>query len=167
MEHLQSTLLQPTNSGSVAPHGQTVTKRTPVGFLGENSALVNLDNLLPSTNNRQTSSPVLGGGLGSGLGLSNGSSSAPNVQNPFAPPPMGPSLLTTGASGQLVNPFHVQNAVTKPTINEIREKQQQLQMQGLTSTTTTTGQFQPPVLQPAVAQNNPWSPVKTENPFLN
>lgn len=164
MDHLSSTLLQPSNSNSVSPaFGQHAInhKMTPVGFLGENSSLVNLDNLLPSSNNRQASSPVLGGLSGSGLTLTqNGSSSAPNViQNPFAP--MGTSLLTSGISNQsTVNPFHVQNAVLKPSINEIREKQQKLQIQGIGP-----GQQQvQPSLQP---QNNPWSPVKTENPFLN
>ncbi|CAG7730530.1 unnamed protein product [Allacma fusca] len=164
MEHLSSSILQPSNTSVSPALGQSANKKTPVGFLGQNSSLVDLDNLLPSGNNRQASSPILGNlNSGVGMAMSSGSSSAPNVHNPFAPV-AATSLLTTGSASQTVNPFHLQTAVTKPTINELREKQQQQQMQGLSQ----SGSFQPQApLQPSVAQNNPWSPVKTENPFLN
>lgn len=129
-------------------------KKDPLDFLGDHSGLVNLDNLVPppAKTVSQTNS--------NNLSMSSHSMQMTQV-NPFA----GTSLLTSGASGgstQPVNPFHLQNAVAKPSINEIREKQQQVSVggggfgnNGNNGTSPGTGR------QPA---NNPWSPVK-ENPF--
>jgi len=125
-------------------------KKNPLEFLGENSNLVNLDNLLPPT---KSVSPIFGGGPG-------------NQPNPFG----GTSLLSAPAGGnglqqgvqqqQVVNPF--QTVIQKPSINEIREKQ--LQGMGPSPTTiNSTASFG----QSPQAQNNPWSPVKAENPFFN
>lgn len=145
------------NNASPTILGLGGRKKDPLEFLGENSNLVNLDNLVPA--NSSSSSIVTSSLTG----------------NPFAPPGAAAvptqSLLTTGASGsQTVNPFQIQNQVAKPSINEIREKQQQNQLTGLglglsPISPVPMQQQQPARSSPAV--NNPWSPVKTENPFLN
>jgi len=167
MSPLTSTL-EPAGGGSGGK------KKNPLEFLGENSNLVNLDNLLPLT---KSASPTFGG--------------PGNQPNPFG----GSSLLSApannggnpmnGAGGaqQVVNPF--QTVIQKPSINEvtgtflssspslltprwfseqflhampsfqIREKQ----LQGMGPPPTNNAFGQP--------QNNPWSPVKAENPFFN
>lgn len=148
------------NNASPTVLGSGGKKKDPLEFLGENSNLVNLDNLVPAN-----SSGSGNGALLSSLG-----------GNPFAPPPTtaaATSLLTTGTN-PTVNPFQLQNQVTKPSINEIREKQQQNQLtsgfgggggSGLGLGLSSVPQQQP--VRPSPAVNNPWSPVKTENPFLN
>lgn len=137
------------NNASPTILGALGRKKDPLEFLGENSNLVNLDNLVPASS-------------------SNGSGSALTA-NPFASPATATSLLSSGSANQTVNPFQLQNQVAKPSINEIREKQQQNQLTG--SGFPGIGLSPSPVpLQPArptPAVNNPWSPVKTENPFLN
>jgi len=113
-------------------------KKNPLEFLGENSNLVNLDNLLPPA---KSASPIFGGTVAQ--------------QNPFG----GASLLSAPSMNggvQVVNPF--QSVIQKPSINEIREKQ----LQGMAPTPANSAFGQSP--QP---QNNPWSPVKPENPFFN
>ncbi|CAL8092667.1 unnamed protein product [Orchesella dallaii] len=145
------------NNASPTIFGLGGRKKDPLEFLGENSNLVNLDNLVPA--NSSSSSLATSSLTG----------------NPFAPPGAAAavptqSLLTTGAGGsQTVNPFQIQNQVAKPSINEIREKQQQNQLTGLglglSPISPVPMQQNPARSSPAV--NNPWSPVKTENPFLN
>jgi len=74
-----------------APKQNSNAKQTPHSFLGENSGLVNLDNLItPSTN---VASPFL-------------------QPNPFSSP-------ANSANSAVPNPFH-QNQVQKPSINELR-----------------------------------------------
>ncbi|ODM89810.1 Epsin-2 [Orchesella cincta] len=146
------------NNASPTILGSGGRKKDPLEFLGENSNLVNLDNLVPanSSSSSLATSTLIG--------------------NPFAPPGAAAavptqSLLTTGANGgQTVNPFQIQNQVAKPSINEIREKQQQNQLTGLGLGLSPISPVPMQQQQPArssQAVNNPWSPVKTENPFLN
>jgi epsin len=129
------TLLTPTGpnrSNNTSPT-QAFAKKTPSQFLGENSSLVDLDNLLHKS---ASTTPVFGNSV------------TPLTSNPFESN-TGLSLLSTsaGATSQTVNPFHIQNNILKPSINEIREKQQ---MQHIHSGQS-LGVQQP--------QNNPWSPV--------
>jgi len=140
---------QSSNSSPIPAGGGSKTKKNPLEFLGENSGLVNLDNLVPSANltTTSTSAPV------NNLGLMNG------LQNPFGS--VSSSLLSSTAASQTAtnapmpaNPFQVHNVVAKPSINEIREKQQKMQISSVNSVA-------------AAPQNNPWSPVKADNPFTN
>lgn len=145
------------NNASPTILGSGGRKKDPLEFLGENSNLVNLDNLVPLTSSSSSS--------GAAPGLL--STSTLGAANPFAAP-AATSLLTSGSANQTVNPFQLQNQIAKPSINEIREKQQQNQLGfgGLgMSPTSVPLQPQPSRASPAI--NNPWSPVKTENPFLN
>ncbi len=148
--------------GSIKSVPMTTTTATsksrsnPSQFLGENSSLVNLDNLLPLTN----PSPVFGHDQPNPFGVTTGSLLS------------GPQGSGQGSTVQQVNPFHLQNIILKPSINEIREKQQQETLgmslgqgyQGSGSTPTSATQILIPTsnIQP---HNNPWSPVKNENPF--
>jgi len=70
--------------------------------------------------------------------------------------PPGTSLLTQ-PQAQPVNPFHLQNAVAKPSINEIREKQQQQTNSNVGGGFGGGGSSTSTATRPT---NNPWSPVK-------
>jgi len=86
-----------TNNGTNKPR-----TKTPQSFLGENSGLVNLDNLIKPTTRV---SPVF------------------QQQNPFSSP-------AAGNSSTVPNPF--QNTIQpKPTINDLRSAAQQGQGQGI------------------------------------
>lgn len=149
------------NNASPTVLGFNGRKKDPLEFLGENSNLVNLDNLVPASS-AGGGGPVAPGGL---------MSASPLGANPFASP-AATSLLTSGGANQTVNPFQLQNQVAKPSINEIREKQQQNQLGtgfgggGLGLSSNVPLQPQQPA-RASQAVNNPWSPVRTENPFLN
>jgi len=136
-----ATLLTPTTtsrSNNSSPT-QAFGKKNPSQFLGENSSLVDLDNLLQKS---PSTTPVFG------------NSATTLTQNPFESN-TGLSLLSTGASlNQTVNPFHIQNNILKPSINEIREKQQ---MQHIHNSSNGHSMMKLPT--PQQPQNNPWSPV--------
>jgi hypothetical protein len=163
LDPLSSNLLTPMNHTSRSANSTPVDnlggvgrvgsyKKDPLDFLGENSALVNLDNLVPPLTTSNNLSLV-------------------QQANPFAAPHQHlhptTSLLSSSGPGnggmsnsQPVNPFHLQNPI-KPSINEIREKQQQVSVGQVGSV---FGGGTSPNTRSSNQTNNPWSPVK-DNPF--
>ncbi len=80
---------------------QAAARKTPESFLGENSSLVNLENLIPAR---------------------------PKSTNPFGSSQSPMTLSTSNSSGQLSNPFLAQQALqnqNKPTISQLQSQQKQ------------------------------------------
>lgn len=108
------------------------TRKTPESFLGENSSLVNLENLIPSQTRPKSTNPF-GGAVGATTtSISNGNN------------PIGSTMTTSTSHGQLNNPFaaqQAQQAMNRPTINQL---QQQSMFPSFGQTTT------PTLLQPSL-----------------
>ena len=99
----------PWNSTASAKSSVPVgVRKTPESFLGENSSLVNLENLIPS--NRPKSTNPFGGANPQGTGMAQSSS-------------LSHGLSTSSSAGQLNNPFMAtasnssQPVVSKPNYN--------------------------------------------------
>jgi epsin len=128
------------NSAQKTKDNQAIRK-TPESFLGENSSLVNLENLIPS--------------------------SRPKSTNPFGAGTHGntPGMSSSMSSGQLNNPFLAQQVLQssgKPSINQLQQQQQKQQQPTLypslfntninnnnnNSTFMNTGQLAQPLIIP-------------------
>jgi len=94
---------QPTASSQSQFNTAANQRKTPESFLGENSSLVNLENLIPAR---------------------------PKSTNPFGTSNSPMTLPTSNSSGQLNNPFLAQQALqnqNKPTISQLQSQQKQQQ----------------------------------------
>ena len=121
---------------------QTANQRkTPESFLGENSSLVNLENLIPA---RPKSTNPFGGNLSL--------STQPST------------LSTSNSSGQLNNPFLAQQALQNqknPTISQLQSQQKQQQQAAFPSfgqqqnnSNINIGQLQQPLIPPSNSNQN-------------
>jgi hypothetical protein len=126
------------NNVSLNNSNKTVnpTRKTPESFLGENSSLVNLDNLIPSR---------------------------PKSTNPFGStithnPTIGTGLTSSTSSGQLNNPFLAQQQLNQkgPTISQLQ--QQSIFPFGQTGTSNVMAPTRttptPTVMQPLIPTSN-------------
>lgn len=129
----------PWNSAKSGP--MNPTRKTPESFLGENSALVNLENLIPST---QTSmAPSL--------------TQRPKSTNPFGAnnnmsnQPLS-SMTTSNSSTQLNNPFMSQQQLMNQKGPTISQMQNQSAFPSFTAANTTaySGLAQPLIVPPAL-----------------
>jgi len=133
------TTTTPTNSTSQQSFAQAANQRkTPESFLGENSSLVNLENLIParpkSTNPFGSNQAIL--------------STAPSING----------MSSSTSSGQLNNPFLAQQALqnqNKPTISQLQSQQKQQQQTtafpsfGQQATNGGFGQLPQPLIPPS------------------
>ncbi|XP_050096626.1 epsin-1 isoform X2 [Anopheles aquasalis] len=104
-----------TNSSSPSTTATGAVKKTPQSFLGENSALVNLDNLI-----KPMPSGAAGGGGAGGIGVGGlGMTSATMASSGAAYNPFGDSA-TTGAVPAQKNLFQ-QNQPQVPSINQLKQ----------------------------------------------
>ncbi len=108
---------------------QASARKTPESFLGENSSLVNLENLIPAR---------------------------PKSTNPFGTSNSPMTLSTSNSSGQLSNPFLAQQALqnqNKPTISQLQSQQRQQQVGAFPSFGNNTngqyGQLPQPLIPPS------------------
>lgn len=130
-------IIQPTNNNTKTVSNPT--RKTPESFLGENSSLVNLDNLIPA---RPKSTNPFGGNVSSGQlatsGLASGGATG-----------LG-GLTTSTSSGQLNNPFLAQQQANQkgPSISQLQQQSIFQQQQASRPTTT------PPIMQPLIPSSN-------------
>lgn len=108
---LKSSLSGGTTNGGGKPLGGGVnpTRKTPESFLGENSSLVNLENLIPSQTRPKSTNPFGSAAV----------SAAPTTTT------IGSSMTTSTSHGQLNNPFaaqQAQQAMNRPTINQLQQQ---------------------------------------------
>ncbi|XP_078691330.1 epsin-2-like isoform X14 [Branchiostoma floridae x Branchiostoma belcheri] len=125
---------------------QQGSKKTPETFLGENSSLVNLDNLIsaPAAPPPQLPPPVQPAGTNPFLGI------APPPQPVAQPAPAKP----------VSNPFQAQ-MVRPPTINQMRSPPGPPAQPGLVGLGGTDG-----LPQPLLPMGNTAQPAQPTNPFL-
>ena len=90
------------------------TRKTPESFLGENSSLVNLENLIPSQIRPKSTNPFGSAAVTTTTSsMGNGSGA------------MTTGMTTSSSHGQLNNPFAVQQAqqaLNRPTINQLQQQ---------------------------------------------
>ena len=137
------------NKKSNVPFAQAAAQRkTPESFLGENSSLVNLENLIPA---RPKSTNPFGG---------NQAVFSSSQQ------PITGAMSTSNSSGQLNNPFVAQQLLMNqknPTIGQLQSQQQQQQQQSIFPSFpasmsfgqaggATFGQLAQPLLPPSIGQ---------------
>jgi hypothetical protein len=127
------------------------TSKTPDSFLGENSSLVNLDNLIPSSSsgnalnsNRSKSTNPFGGG-----GTNNGNASPAMQSIPFSSMSSTMSTSTGYLNGNQLapspinNPFLVQQQINNQKQPTISQLQQQQHPTSFTTNNNNNNMFQP------------------------
>lgn len=138
-----NTINPTTNTNSTKPINPT--RKTPDDFLGENSSLVNLENLIPTTTTTTTLTQ------------------RPKSTNPFGtnttPAPPLSAIPTSNSSTQLNNPFMSQQQLMNPKGPSINQLQNQSAFPSFANTNTVTapmtttpfgGLAQPLIAQPPI-----------------
>lgn len=128
--------------GGVSAAKSTInpTRKTPESFLGENSSLVNLENLIPSQIRPKSTNP---------FGSAAVTTTTSSMGNGGVGGAMTTGMTTSSSHGQLNNPFAVQQAqqaMNRPTINQL---QQQSMFPSFGQTPTTVAAA-PTLLQPSL-----------------
>lgn len=128
---------EPVIKSTTAKPAPNPTRKTPESFLGENSSLVNLENLIPSSSNTTATST---------------GQQRPKSTNPFGggtsvPTTTSSNMTTSSSHGQLNNPFAMQQALNRPTINQL---QQQSMFPSFGTNATTPVAAAPTLLQPSL-----------------